>query len=300
MKRNIFERLATTPVRWVILVFTAVFLFLRWLISRPTGILIGTILAYFLLFRVTAFKPLSPGEMLLWLASEPRDVTIAITTALLTIVGFVVAFSIAQSAWKSQRRTEIRLAASDEIYGFFQEAWDHLLTLGLYCDSLSEFHEMLHGSTADPALIAVKSQRILDSTQKFHQSRHRLSRMSIEVHSLRAKHEIVLSNQWFGIKLFQSALGSLELVVSAMWITAPVSIDDAQKLFAFVVSFDRAEWDSLSRIVDESRAKGMAATGALRGMMISDVIKPSAATFFHLRWSTKQLTKLVRESSSSS
>jgi hypothetical protein len=290
---KMLDRLVSSPARVVVWTLMGCAIFIRWLFVKPLGFLVLALLAYFVVPRLTSITPMSAGGIVSLIASQPRDVTIAISTALLTIIGFVIAFSVANSAWRAQRRTEIRLAAAEEIYDFFREAWGHLLTLGLYAKFLGEVYEAAHAASLDAGRLEFEGQEIIRRTPQFTDSRLRLSRMSVEVHALRGKHELVLSEEWMALPAFKLAQQSLDKAADAMWFAAPEMADTPIRSIAFVAECDGNDWQKFVRIADENRLKGEMAASSIRGMIISDVIKPNAAMFVSFGRTTKDLLRSI-------
>jgi hypothetical protein len=236
-------------------------------------------------------NPLSATELATLVADQPRDISIALGTALLTIVGFVFAFAVANSAWRAQRRTEIRLTSGDEIYGFFREAWNHLLTLEIYAEFLIDVHSSLRAQPLNREELEFKGNEIIRRSSEFTTSRLRLSRMSIEVHSLREKHELVLSGQWLALPTLKRAIRHLDEAAVAMWFSAPEGAGTPVGGLAFVNECDPKVWSNFARISEESRLQGGVASSAIRAMFMSDVVKPNFAMIFSLVRTTKDLLR---------
>jgi len=284
-------KLLTGPARALVWVLISVTVFARWMLTRPLGFFALAIGAYCLAPVVSAVDPLSASELATLVADQPRDVSIALGTALLTIVGFVFAFAVANSAWRAQRRTEIRLTSGDEIYDFFREAWNHLLTLEIYAEFLIDVHGSLKAQSLNREELEFKGNEIIRRSPEFTTSRLRLSRMSIEVHALREKHELVLSEQWLALPTLKHAVRYLDEATRAMWFLAPEGAGTSVGGLAFVNECDPKAWSNFVRISEESRLQGGVASSAIRAMFMSDVVKPNSAMVFSLVRTTTDLLR---------
>lgn len=272
---------------------TATILAGRWLVTSAYGYLLLALIAYYLAGWFAASRPLTPSELGQWLIVQPRDVTIAIAQTLVTVVGFMLAFAVANFAWRNQRRTELRLAAGDEIQGFFQEICDLLISMGIYAELLSEMRAMLD-SPSSQSEVGSKADAVVRRTPEFVAARQRLSRLAIQVHSLRQKHELVLAQQFLAMRCFQAAQDALERASKSMWILAPESIESPVGTMMFVSKCDSTTWKTFEKDADEARKRISMTAGAIRGLFISDVIKPNASMLAHIRKTSGELVDSLK------
>lgn len=138
--------------RAAILFVAGVFVFLRLLITTPVGWLIAAIIVYSLL------PHLSPAGLLDWILGQDKETKVAFGTSALTVIGFLVAFSTAHSAWRAQQRALIQLATGNEIYAFFRQVWNDTLTLELFAERLVKTRQIVVSRKLPPADIVTCPQ----------------------------------------------------------------------------------------------------------------------------------------------
>lgn len=278
------ETLSKQWVRNLFIAFMWGYVFFKWLLGRPLGWLSLVLAAYLWRTFYSASPPLKPSELLLWAAEQPTDVKTAIATVMVTVIGFLLAFSVTAQAWRIQKKTELRLAAEDEIYAFFQEAASHILTVNLYAEFLIETHQRVHAEPV-PSVEELKhlADRLLRETSSFTPARQRLSRMSVECHGIRSKHELVVSDQRFAMNQLVSMIAALNAASISMWFVAPEIGDDPDRKLKMVELSDPGPWVDAAKATDECRLKIEMGNGAIRGLMLGGLVGTSAqsALNFH-------------------
>ena len=105
---------------------------LRWLIGSASGVLVLSLSAYFYLRRTSLSRPLMPSQLLAWFAAQRYEIKLGILGALLTVVGFAIAFWTASTTWRRQKELELRIEGHKAILTRFQRALRLLNSLDSY------------------------------------------------------------------------------------------------------------------------------------------------------------------------
>lgn len=292
-QERILRHMENPWVRLAFLVGMSVLVFGKWLTQKPKGLLVLAITAYFAAPVILASRPLSFGELILWVDEQSPETKVAMSTVLVTVVGFLLAFSVAHSAWRAQQRTQIRLAAEDEIYAFFSEFCDLLLSLELYAEFLVEAHaEIKSDVVPDEGAVEFLANQVEEKTSKFWPDRARLSRMSIEVHALQSKHELVLAQQRFAMPAFEKIKAAVELVTQEMWFYAPLGMMDPIRRLALVSLRDPKEWAEFAQVCEERRTTIGVANGAIRGLILGELIHPTGSSVLRFFGTSKAVVAI--------
>lgn len=269
--------------------FYGAFIFVRWLFGRPLGLLVLSLGGYFWMVAYCSVKPMNFSEFMVWLSEQPNDVKSALATAVITVVGFLVAFQAANSSWRMQRRTEIRLAAAEEIYNFFNEATDLILKIEVFSEFLVEVESRTHDSEGGAEKDHLDGLSILKRLPEILSARDRLSRMSVDVHSLRGKHYSVLTEQIFAVYLFERAQRGLADAATGMWFGLPVGAPSEIGAVNIIRNRVDARRKAFSKQGELSRDSIAAASGAIRALFVGDVVKPSFSGLLNVRSVLREL-----------
>lgn len=241
----------------------------RWLTSNKWGLLTLFGTAYLLLPRVTSFQPWSFDRVLEWTVNLPSE-------ALLGSVGFFIAYWIAVNTWQSQKRLEIKLAVAADIDQFFQGAAREALSCSLLADRLMVIRQAIEqgdGSNAIPD--TAYAMRMLPPALA---SRAALSTRAVDVHTLRATYELVLSSSAIADQAFKVASTSLARIAESMWYGLPEQVNSPLELADVVARLDRSQLENFVRVVDRERRQMLIAAGGIRGLFQGAIIKPGLYT----------------------
>lgn len=248
-----------------------------WAVSTLWGVLC---LAFVALLYVRSHEEnvASVDELLQWvLALDPE--------VLMAALGLIAAYAVAVSTWRQQKRVELQLSATAEIVMFLQRASALALQLDLYADRLSELHRKIDGEQVTAKGLQFDATYLHAQVPTIVSARAELSQMSVDIHALRAKHEMVISNSVLTSKVFDSAVASLDAVVSSMWFGLPLFANDGESFLRALALQDPGDFSSFANAVDVHRARIDAAAGALMGYAHGKVFPLTFASVIRL-WKT--------------
>lgn len=279
--------------RRVALFYTWLIVFCRWLLTRPVGML-STVIGLYFLVPTLGIQPLTLGQLAILFDQQDSSTKQAVGTSLLTILGFLVALTTANAAWRSQRRVDIRISAAEEIYAFFEQVNDDLLKIELYADNVIDIQRLALLPGCDETELAHKIRFLLEGTDDMTQARKRVSRMSVLVHNLQSKHALVMAQQLRVDSCFNRAARALERVSGAMWgLIAPFETMDIAHARRFIEDLDDQTLYVVSRECEKCRVEAGAAANALRGIILGEIMRPTFATAIKLGALTRGLDEIL-------
>lgn len=216
-------------------VFAIWFVF-SWLISSVWGIFLLAVGLYVNATNLGWSEPLSFGQLLSWSAELPDEYRLGISSSLLTIVGFLIAFQVATRNWKDQMRASVQLEAATDIQSFFSSGSKLLTEVYIYANLLLESLQIVTvGQDIDRMNFEIDLVR--SRTDKFLRKRDRLTKMAVDVHNLSSRHSVLLASQFRTAKNLARATDAFSAVAEHIWF--PIPIVSSKELGA-IDRFERA------------------------------------------------------------
>lgn len=251
-----------TPVLWI---------HLR---RHPATWLAITVAAYLYLRRVGSSKPLLPSELAIVLSEIDSTMQAAVLGALVTATGFVIAFSVAHSAWKTQRQAELRLAAGDEIFSAFHRAIEDAKPILNYARQLQDVRKQIDGD-AEPDLIRWGAKRIAELNSSYREAQRKTSENRSSIFDVKSKHHLVLDGTPFGLSMFEKAQKHLNAALEHRFFVAPSSSDDSEYVERFLRVTSDPQWREFETAYDANDSSCLAVAAGIRGGYLATVLKPS-------------------------
>jgi len=116
MTRN---ELKTYAVRLFVKLCISLLYIVQSLVAKPVGILILSIILYNFSYSLGFGQPYNFSELMLWLDQLSENSKTAVLTSIITITGFLIAFSINSTIQKQHLMSQMRVEASNDIEVFF-------------------------------------------------------------------------------------------------------------------------------------------------------------------------------------
>lgn len=270
-------------------------LFVRYVLGTITGSFILLMCFYFYLKAYGQTKPLSFQELVMWVDGLEKEYKTAIFSALLTVIGFVVAFYTATLNWKSQMKAELKFLVAGEIEDFFANISKDITSALLYAELLKKtISEIKSGDSSENLHFHV--QYVQQQNANFLAVRQRLSSASVEVHRLVGKNYNILATGWELIRNLQEATNSFTEITRTMWIHVPiVNIEDVDCITNFVTQVDESECDAFIDVCNRNYSKINFFSGSVRGYLISPVVGINLFSFLNMFSIRTEFTKMMKE-----
>lgn len=270
-------------------------LFVRYVLGTITGSFVLLMCIYFYLKAYGQTKPLSLQELVMWVDGLDKEYKTAIFSALLTVIGFVIAFYTATLNWKSQMKAELKFMVAGEIEDFFANISKDITSARLYAELLKKtIVEIKAGDSNENVHFLV--QYVQQENAKFLAVRQRLSSASVEVHRLMGKNYNILATGWKLVRNLQEATNSLTEITRTMWIQVPlVDIEDADCITNFLKQIDEAECGIFIDVCNRNYDKINLFSGSIRGYLISPVVGINLFSFLNMLSIRTEFTKMMKE-----
>ena len=262
----------------VIYYVAPLFLALRFLLWSLKGVLALTILLYWLAWLAADPKPFTPAQLALWVDALPIESKTAVTTAVLTILGFLIAFYTASATWRSEGLAHLKAAVAGDIEVFFNEAARLITDAEIYVRYLVDTVNALQSTGVNPETM-FRVKRSQDEMSKFVALRERLSAMSVEVHRLGSRHYSVLSTVWGGTRALEDAAAAFSEMTERMWIRLPIiSFELPDPALQFVAKVNVAESSAFLDSYTRNYSFISGVTGGIRGLLLAPLVGVNLAS----------------------
>ena len=279
---SLLKRKPPAVTAWLFYYGLPVDLIIRFLLGSMLGILLLSILLYWLMWVTGEPKPLTFAQLALWVDALPTESKTAVVTSVLTILGFLIAFHTATVNWKAEALAHLKERVAGEIELFFTEASGLITDTEIYADSLVKTIDLIQrvGKTPDAAF---RVQRVLETTSKFLADRDRLSAMSIEVHRIAGRHYSVLSTVWGATKALEECASSFAEITQCMWIRVPnIQANFPDPIGQFLSQVNVTECRTFTSSCQQNFGFINGTTGGVRGLLLAPLVGVNLATRFSL------------------
>lgn len=251
----------------------------RLLVASMLGLLFLSIAMWVVAPTMLDIEPWSPAQLIVFLSELPDNYKIAVTASLLTIGGFLVSFHVAAVNWRRQMQMQLRLEAANDIEGFFAEAMMNVSSLQISLGQAVDIYDEIIANPQSPH-IRIRLEHWLEQCHELIAKRTRLSRMSIEVHRLSAKHHVVLSTVWGSATTLDRAIESFGRIAANMWVALPLGARGAPNATELFVRYvDRAAYSSFVTLCERESPVIHGFTGGVRGQLLAPIVGVTISGF---------------------
>lgn len=253
------------------LVFLLVLLLLRFFLGRLYGVFILCILIYFLCYDIFGFKPFTPMQLLEWFNIQSEGTKNSIIGALITVIGFMVAYASTSQNWKNQERVKLKLKAADEIEKHVTACTDLIIKTNIYAEWLIDSHKRLSESYEyNEANFIFDYNKEMSS--KFISNRDAFIANAQAIHQLKARHFGLISQIGKLDYELDIIIDCISNISEKIWFNVPISYADNRDIEGMYSQIDVnliSEFvESVKNCSDQISGRAGAICGALR----SDII----------------------------
>ncbi len=294
-RENIFKAFSITLL--AITVVSSIFRTVTGNIYGIFGLVIGL---YLLAPNIFSVEPYSGTELLVWYSNLSDGYKISITSSLLTVVGFIIAFFISSLSWKNELKSKIELDAANDM----QMAYGHITSLaidvntfiGLVADTLNMIGEK---GPLDPESIS-SAKFIMNERQKYTDNQMQLSRLSIDIHSLAGRHTLVLASRVGAYRTILAVNKAVGNIRTAMYVYVPdIDIDDPEICTRLQSRVNREEAESSRKIIRKEIDYISGAVGGINGQIQDHILRPGIFSLFAVikkisQWQQHVITQYKR------
>ena len=241
------------------------------LVGNLFGILAFSLLLYFSVSLLGLGQPYSAHELILWVDHLPDNYKTTVFSSLLTIVGFLIAFSIGSTQQKQQFISQMKIEVASAIEEFFNEASRKATDIEIYAKYLLKVASVITEGT-DQDSIDFHMYNIDNETSKFIHARETLKSKSVEVHRFEGKYSIILASSWGVTEQLDKAIQALHNITDAMWIPTPLIYSDTlNKAEVFMHHINTEKCQAFIDIYKENYSIMNGTTGGIRGRLLAPI-----------------------------
>lgn len=267
---------------------------INWLISSIFGILVLSIAVYLLVGRMSLTDPFNFPDLVDWFSRLSDSYRLALSSSLLTIVGFLIAFQTATTNWKNQMAASVALAAATDIQSFFSEGTRKLTSAKIFAELLLNSANTVPTMTSQDE-INFQIDYVFSELPKFLAIRERLSEMSIEVHDLRGRYAQSLVRHWGALSKLDIAAEGLSSAANNIWFTVPVvKSDELGASDRFLRGIDKEECERFVQAYDEEIDKLSTLSGSISGSLQNPIFQFNFSTLYNFLVMAPDMPKIFR------
>lgn len=252
----------------------------NFLFGTLRGALLLAMIFYFYFRSMTDIQPMTAGQLVTWFSDLPSEAKNSVATALVTVIGFFVAFMAATSSWKEQARVNLQLAVANEIEEVYGEALDLVIDLQTYVESVVDEIKEIRASGRVPNNVPV-IDLFVEDMKVFEEKRQRLSKLSMRSDKLQSKYYYVLTHIPSALPILERCSDALDQITTAMWIRRPqYSLQSSILREQFVSGVNVEQWSHFADVCDKQSALIGGYLGGLKGLLHAPITRFTFASFF--------------------
>ena len=241
------------------------------LVGTAGGILCLSILIYYFSCSLGLGQPYSFLELILWLDQLPGNSKTTIFSSIITICGFLVAFSIGSSHQKQQLVSNMRIEAASAIEEFFNAASRNSTSAYIYAKYLIQIVNHINNGD-DENTIEFHLQNVIKETEKFYLARAKLQGQEIEVHRFQDKYSLILSSSWGASNKMDTAAEALTAITEKIWFNTPIlNSEDKNIRQTFLRYINEEKCNNYIQAYDNNYSLMNEVSGSLRGGMLGSI-----------------------------
>lgn len=122
--------------KYTIYIFVLLSFVARFLTGNLYGILILLLIGYFTLEPLFDITPLTLDQLILLFDRFDSNGKALLLSSSLTVVGFLIAFSVATKSWKQQTQASLRLQAASDINSTYNRISTYIVDINIFANNL--------------------------------------------------------------------------------------------------------------------------------------------------------------------
>lgn len=250
---------------------TAIFIG-QFLLSSSYGILVTTGLLYYFSPALFGVEPYSSQQLFLFLSTVDKEYKIAIISSVITVIGFLLAFSSSRAAVKSQLLLQYRTAVADDINDLVNQASYLANAIKIKSDLLQNLKERIARNSFDPELPG-EVKHILSLSEELNSEIRNLSNLVSSAYSLSSRHSALLAAQAKLDVTFNNIIICMRQLSEASWFYIPnVEVNSISDLEQFGEFIDAAKCKKYNLLYDSLFDQINSYSGSMRAVLLHQVI----------------------------
>lgn len=264
---------------YTVMIFSQIFRFLN---SHVFGVLLLSLLAYFLWPRFFGVKPYTPTQMLCWFMEQEMETKTLFATSILTILGFLIAFQAGTASAKKQIQAQIRLDTASYIHSVYSDLLRQIIQMKIYAELNLDLIKNIHQQN-DEQNLRFALKYILSKNQSFLDARDKFSILHNQAFDIFGRYGSVLFATPRTFELLQKANASLAIIADKMWILTPNGNPDNPPWKEHYLRYaDENALTTLSNQCDKTHQYVAGISGIVKGIITAPIMEQNGWTFIKL------------------
>jgi hypothetical protein len=265
----------------------------RFFFANLYGILFTTMGLYYGSNYIFDVEPFGVNDGIIWLSNQSETAITSILSALITIIGFLIAYATATSNWRGQLLAELKLQAADDIESFFSLASKITTDCKIFAEYLIEsLHE--YNSTQSFQDLEFTILHIANQRDKFIQNRQQLVAMGIESYRFQGKYANILALNPNLMHDMLTAINCLNNITEKIWFSVPYLSNPTQQNFKMLFEqINENECKDFCETVEINSQQLHFTFGGVRGHLLSTVVPLNVWSIYHLYKSRRDVHNAI-------
>lgn len=263
--------------KYSVYIFTLLGFVLRFLTGNLYGVLILLLVVYFSIEPLWEIPPLTIRELLLILDGYDSSEKALFLSSSLTVIGFLIALSVATISWKQQIQASLRLQAASDINSTYNRISTHLVDINIFASSLIRLADKIK---SEQRLSDFDYEYLLSQYDKFASDRQAFCsayRQSLELLGSYSQQLFAAGDSFTRIQEIGNELGRLN---SDVWFCVPViALNEQERSKIYLSSLDYDKIKDYIELSDKIHDRTNALSGIIRGKLTTPLIEANWSTF---------------------
>lgn len=256
-------------------IFMIIFITLRFFLGRLYGVFALCVLIYYFCNDLLGFSPFTFPELLDWFNYQGEGTKNAILGAIITVLGFMIAYASTSQNWKAQELVRLKLKAADEIESYVAECSNFLNKAVMYAEWLMHVEsDITKGIDVGLSDFLVKQNK--EMSVEFIATRKSLSERAISVYQLQSRHSNLL-NMTFGLDdEMDKITASIKNIMQGIWFPVPIDLNTSNNSVGIFMNQVTPHKQSIMEFIETANKHSLqmngcagSITGSLRAEIIS-------------------------------
>lgn len=249
--------------------------------STIWGAALLTILAYWLVPLITGVAAWTPAELLNWASGLEETSVVGISTAILTVLGFLVAFHIASVNWKEQALWGLRCETFKALNAIYPQLLSLANELKIFADQVLELHDsQLQRQDREKRL---HTKYLVDQIPRYHEKKRDFDRLFLQAYQFTGQYGLVMMGLPRGAKSIEDINNRMEAIGDATSVFIPlVDTTDPEFMELFFWRLEVAPLRNLSLEVECAYAEISVLLGHVNSALLIPVVGLNRHALSHM------------------
>lgn len=264
---------------YLTLISTSIYTALRYFLGTPFGILLTTCAFYFYI-KKTGGHVFSPGELITWVFSQENEIITSILTTIITVIGFMAAYSAGVASWKKQQEFSLEHEFCRDLEQFSADLMKSLSVCERHIRKAIILNDEMNKEQRNDNYIRYALKDVFTNHSEWASNQGKIAYKASDYYDLTTRHTVLLANKWW-VSLHMARIESqLDSISSEIWVYLPPGFDDfSEELLQDIIvmykqSLELESYQNLLTQIEITRNVVSRAVGGIKGIIYFSILKP--------------------------